>query len=221
MLAVRRITPHGAPVFTRGEEAAHSALHGLAAALAIPAIVVLVVVAARGGDAASVAGYAVFGASLLTMFGSSSVYHGLADSPAKRVMRILDYDFIYVLIAGTYTAYCVTALRDGSGGLILFIVWTLAAVGIAIRTAFPDRFRAASLACYLAMGWIIALFFGEVRQALPTDSLRLLYAGGIAYSAGAVFYVLDRVPWFHAVWHVFVMAGAACHLFSVLGLPTA
>jgi hemolysin III len=204
--------------FSAAEEAVHSITHGAGAVLAVPAIVALAAAAQRRGDALAAAGSLAFGASLLVMLGVSSTFHGLRESRAKRIMETVDNDAVYVLIAGTYTAYCLASLRSGSGWLLLGVVWALAAVGIAVRTLFPGRFRLAALSCYLAMGWLIAPFFGEIRAAVPERAFALLVAGGISYSVGAATYALERVPWLHAAWHLFVLGGAACHFFSILDL---
>ncbi|MDP3178760.1 MAG: hemolysin III family protein [Spirochaetaceae bacterium] len=202
--------------FTQAEETAHSASHALGAALALPGTVALVAAAIAKGDALDVLGAAIFGAALAILFSASAIYHGLREPRAKRLMQTADHDAIYVLIAGTYTPFCLTALRGGSGLLVLGIIWALAGIGITIRTVFPGRFRIPALACYLVMGWLVAFFFAELRSVADPRVTALLLAGGIAYSVGALVYVFESIPWFHTLWHVFVLAGAGCHFFSVL-----
>jgi hemolysin III len=204
--------------FSIAEETAHSASHGLGAALALPGTIALVSAALRRGDALDVAGAAVFGVSLAILFSASAIYHGLRNAQAKRIMQIADHDAIYVLIAGTYTPFCLTALRGGSGFLVLGLIWALAGIGITIRTVFPGRFRIPALACYLVMGWLVAFFFGELRAVCDPRVTALLIAGGIAYSVGALVYVFESIPWFHTLWHFFVLAGAVCHFISVMTL---
>lgn len=204
--------------FSVAEERIHSITHGLGAVLAIPGLVALLLVAGRRGDRLSIAAFAIYGVSLIAMLGISTTFHGLRPSKVKEVMSTVDNDAVYVLIAGTYTAYCLTALRTGSGPLLLAIVWAIAAVGIGVRTLFPGRFRLVALACYLVMGWLLAPFLGEMRASLPGLSFALLLAGGISYTLGTVFFALDRIPWLHTLWHLFVLGGAACHFFSVLAL---
>jgi hemolysin III len=202
--------------FSQAEETAHSASHAFGAVLALPGTVVLVAAALRRGDALDLVGAAVFGAALAILFSASAIYHGLREPRAKRLMQTADHDAIYVLIAGTYTPFCLTALRGGSGYLVLGVIWALAGIGITIRTVFPGRFRIPALACYLVMGWLVAFFFVELRAVSDPRVTALLVAGGVAYSVGALVYVFESIPWFHTLWHLFVLAGAACHFFSVL-----
>lgn len=204
--------------FSLAEERVHSLTHGLGAVLALPGLVALLLVAGRQGDRVSFTAFAVYGLSLVAMLGISSVFHGLRPSRAKTIMATVDNDAVYVLIAGTYTAYCLTGLRGGSGPGLLVAVWALAALGIGVRTLFPGRFRLVALGCYLVMGWLLAPFLGEMRASLPSLSFALLLAGGISYTLGTVFFALDRIPWLHTLWHLSVLGGAACHFFSVLVL---
>lgn len=206
--------------FTLAEEVAHSAIHGLGAALALPAVYTLMLTARAKADGPALAGLTIYGLSLVAMLAISSVFHGLKASRAKLVMATVDNDAVYVLIAGTYTAYCQSSLRGGSGFLLLGIIWSLTIIGICVRTFFPNRFRFVALGCYLAMGWMVVLWFGEMREVLPPASLSLLVAGGLSYSIGTVFYALDRIPWFHSVWHLAVIGGAACHFLSILRIFT-
>lgn len=218
MTGSRAIAEKRARPFSFAEERIHSLTHGLGAVLAIPGLVALLLSAGARGDGLAVAAFAVYGVSLIAMLGISSTFHGLGPSKAKDVMSTVDNDAVYVLIAGTYTAYCLTALRSGSGPLLLAIVWAIAAVGIGVRTLFPGRFRLIALGCYLVMGWLLAPFLGEMRASLPGLSFALLLSGGISYTLGTVFFALDRIPWLHTLWHLFVLGGAACHFFSVLAL---
>lgn len=200
-----------------GEEIANAVSHGLGALLSAAALVLLVVRALRGGARPSeVASYAVFGASLVLLFSMSTIYHSLRAPRAKRVFEVFDHASIYVLIAGTYTAFCAVALEGASARLLFGLVWGCALVGCALKIFFVDRFRLLSTIGYLVMGWLILPFLGEVRATLPPDSFRLLTAGGLAYSVGAIFYLMKRVPWSHPLWHLFVVAGAFCHVLSAL-----
>jgi hemolysin III len=200
-----------------GEEIANAVTHGIGALLSMAALVLLVIDGA-GRDALATVSNAVFGASLILLFSMSTIYHALAAPKAKKVFEIFDHASIYVLIAGSYTAFALGVLRGGSGWLLFGAVWTIAAFGIAFKAFFVDRFRVVATLGYVLMGWLILPFIGEVKAVLPPGSFSLLAAGGIAYTVGAVFYLMKKVPWFHAIWHLFVLAGAACHVLAVLAV---
>ena len=196
-----------------GEEAANSLTHGMGALASLIALPFLVSAALRGGLA--VWPYVIFALALVVLFSSSAVYHASANPAIKRRLRVLDHSSIYILIAGTYSAYSVCFLGGTKGWILFGLEWAIAAGGIVLSAARIDRFRAAGAFIYLAMGWLIAPVFGEIRAALPPTAFVLLAAGGLAYSFGIVFYAIKKVPYFHAVWHLFVLAGAACHVASL------
>jgi len=202
--------------YSLGEEIANGITHGAGALLSIAALVLLIVFSVLRGSVSYVVSYSIFGSSLIILYTMSTLYHSITAPRAKRVLEVLDHSSIYILIAGTYTAFALTALPSGMGWWLFGIVWGLAAVGIVAKAVWFDRFRLLSVLGYVVMGWLIAPAFGELRKNLPSVSLLFLVAGGIAYTAGAVFYVMKRVKWFHAIWHLFVLAGSACHFFSAL-----
>ncbi|HET7838731.1 MAG TPA: hemolysin III family protein [Rectinemataceae bacterium] len=212
----RRFETHNERRYSTGEEIANAVTHGTGALLSVAALVLLVLSAALRGDALTVAAYAVFGSSLVLLFTMSTIYHALRAPRAKRVFEVLDHSSIYVLIAGTYSAFCATALRGRAGLLLIILCWTFAAAGITFKAFFIDRYRLLATLGYVVMGWLIAPFLGQVRSSVPAGAFALLAAGGAAYTLGAALYSLKRVPWFHAVWHLFVLAGAACHVASAL-----
>jgi hemolysin III len=205
---------------SRGEELANALTHGLgalASLVALPLLISAALGAARAGARPARAWpYAIFGLSLLALFAASTVYHAAGDERIKRRLRVLDHSSIYVLIAGSYTAYSLCYLGGVEGWLLFGAEWAIAAAGIALSAARIDKFRAAGALIYLAMGWLMAPVFGDIRAALPPTAFALLVAGGLAYTLGIAFYAIKRVPYFHAVWHLFVLAGAACHVASLL-----
>ncbi len=208
--------------YTPGEEIANGVTHGAGALLSVAALVLLVTYAALRGGLRHVVSYAVFGASLVVLYTMSTLYHSVTAPRAKRVLEVLDHASIYVLIAGTYTAFALTALPPAIGWGLFAAVWALAAAGIVFKALWFDRFKLLSVLGYVAMGWLIAPAAGQLRASLPPVSLALLVAGGLAYTGGTAFYVAKRVKWFHAVWHLFVLAGSALHFFSALyALPAA
>jgi hemolysin III len=197
-----------------GEEAVNASTHGLGAAASLVALPFLVSAASRGGRASWP--YLVFGLSLVVLFASSAIYHASADPGVKRRLRVLDHSSIYVLIAGTYSAYSISWLGGSRGWILFGLEWAIAAAGIALSFRRIDRFRAAGALFYLGMGWLIAPVFGEIRAAVSASAFALLVAGGLAYTLGIIFYAIKRVPYFHALWHLFVLAGASCHVASLL-----
>jgi hemolysin III len=184
------------------EEIAHSAIHGLGVALSIAGLIALVLTARRTGDAWDVVASAVYGFTLILLYLTSTLYHGIPHPGAKRVLRVLDHSAIYLLIAGTYTP--------------LTLVWGLAILGITLKVAAMGRFRGLSLVLYLCMGWLVVIALGPLTAAVAHGGLVLLVLGGIAYTSGVLFYVWRRLPYHHAVWHAFVLAGSVLHFFAIL-----
>jgi hemolysin III len=204
----------------RGEELANAISHGVGAIASLAALPILVSAALRA-SALRAGGmpawpYTVFGLSLIVLFSSSAAYHAVRPSAAKRRLRILDHSSIYVLIAGSYSAYSLCYLGGAKGWILFWAEWAIAAGGLFLSARRIDRLRAAGPFIYIAMGWLIAPVFGELRAAIRPEAFALLVAGGLAYTAGVAFFAIKRVPYFHAVWHLFVLAGAACHVASLL-----
>ncbi len=205
------------------QEIGNSISHGVGAALAIAALVILVSSAAARGDAWQISAYAIFGASMVFLYLASALYHGIQAPRIKRVFEILDHAAIYVLIAGSYSAYTLTILRNPTGWWVFGIVWGLAACGIVMETLFLNRWPWLTLAAYLAMGWLIVVIWGQFSALAPRDTRVFLILGGLSYSFGTIFYALSRRRgWFHIAWHIFVIGGSAFHFFSVMAaLPHA
>ncbi|MGD0484609.1 MAG: hemolysin III family protein [Gemmatimonadales bacterium] len=202
-----------------GEEIANSVTHGVAS-LAFAAAIPFLVVAALPGGAASVVGSVVFGASLVLLYSSSTLYHSLARNRAKRVFRVIDHSAIYVLIAGTYTPFTLGVLRGVWGWTLFGVVWALAATGIALKASLGFRFPKASLAVYLAMGWLIVVAIKPLLTHLPLAGLAWLAAGGLCYTGGTAIYGWGRPRYQHTIWHLFVLAGSVCHWIAVAGYAT-
>jgi hemolysin III len=199
----------------RGEELANAISHGVGALASLAALPILVSAAFRAGEMPAWP-YAVFGLSLIVLFSSSAIYHAARSPAAKRWLRVLDHSSIYVLIAGSYSAYSLCYLGGAKGWILFGAEWAIAAGGLFLSATRIDKLRAAGPLIYVAMGWLIAPVFGEIRAALRPEAFDLLVAGGLAYTAGVAFFAIKRVPYFHAVWHLFVLAGAACHVASLL-----
>jgi len=200
----------------RRNELANSATHGFGAALAIAALVIMVVFAALNGTARHVVGASIFGACLVVLYTTSTLYHAFRGPRVKNVFHILDHAAIFLLIAGTYTPFCLTTLKGTWGLSLLIVIWCIAALGITAKAVFGPSMRWISTTLYIAMGWLITVAIGPLVRALPTGGLIFLFGGGFFYTAGVVFYAWKNLPYHHAAWHVFVMFGSACHVASVL-----
>jgi hemolysin III len=198
-----------------GEEIANSITHGIGAALSVAALTILVTVAARHGHASHVVGCAVFGATLVLLYTASTLYHAIPFARAKRVLQVLDHSAIYLLIAGTYTPFMLVTLRGPRGWALLAIVWSAAAAGIALCTTVGRRAHVVSVILYLVMGWIAVLVFRPLTISLGLQGMALVAGGGLAYTGGVIFYAWHRLPYHHAIWHLFVLAGSALHVAAV------
>ena len=207
--------PHREKSYTRGEEIANSITHGLGALLSIAGLVVLVVFASLRGDAWSVVGVSIFGASLIVLYLASTLYHGFPWPRVKAVFRKLDHAAIYFLIAGTYTPFVLVNLRGPWGWTLFGLAWGLAAAGILfeVLTRRPPKWL--SLSFYIGLGWLIAIAAKPLFQSVPSLGLIFLGLGGLAYTLGTIFYAWKKLPYHHAVWHLFVVAGSVMHFFSI------
>jgi hemolysin III len=203
---------------TRGEEIANSVSHAVALLAAAIAVPFLIVAAARHGGATNVVGASVFAATMLLLYGTSTLYHALPDSRAKRVFMKLDYGAIYLFIAGSYTPFALGVLGGPWGWSLFGLVWGMAAIGVTLKAFDRLSHPLLSTGLYLAMGWLVLIAAVPLVERVPVPGLALLVAGGLAYTGGVVFFLLDsRFRFAHAVWHLFVAAGTAFHYFAVLG----
>ena len=204
-----------ASVYTPREELANALTHAVGIVLSVVGLVLMVVVAATRGDAWQVTSVAIFGATLVLLYTSSTLYHAIPGLERKRVLRKFDHAAIFLLIAGTYTPFLLVSLRGPWGWSLFGVVWGLAVVGIALKFWFAGRFKVVSTMIYLAMGWMVLLAVKPMWLAVGSGGLGLLVAGGLCYTLGAGFYLWKRLPYHHAVWHVFVLAGSVCHWATV------
>ena len=202
--------------YSLAEEIAHAATHGVGLVLSIGALVVLVVFASLRGDPWLIVSSSIYGATLVLLYAASTFYHAISAPRAKRVLARLDHAAIYLLIAGTYTPFTLVNLRGGWGWTLFGLVWGLALFGILLEAFAKQRMRALSLVLYLGLGWLAAIAVKPLLDSVAPGGLVLLLLGGLAYTGGVVFYVWKRLPYNHAVWHVFVLAGSAFHFFAVL-----
>jgi len=201
-----------------GEEIANSLSHGIGFVAALAAAPVLIASTARDGGALNVVGAAIFATTMVLLYCASTFYHAVPYERAKAILRKLDHGAIYLLIAGTYTPFTLGALNGPLGWALLGTVWSLAAVGVALKAFDRIEHPLASLGLYLLMGWLCVVVIGPLQQRVPMPGLLLLGAGGLSYMAGVAFFTLDsRLRYGHFIWHLFVLAGTACHFFAVLG----
>ena len=199
-----------------GEEIANSVSHGVGLLAALLAIPMLLAGAVRHGSAAGIVGASVFAATVVLLYLTSTLYHALPRSHAKRVFRVLDHGAIFLLIAGTYTPFTLGVLRGVWGWTLLGLVWGLAAIGLVLKTVGGIRHPILSTCLYLGMGWLVLIAVRPLWLHVPLAGLVWLLAGGLAYTAGVAFFAVERLPYGHFVWHLFVLAGTACHFIAVL-----
>ena len=207
--------------YSAREEWLNCAVHVVGIVASLVALPVLVTTALRTGDPWLLVGGLTFGLSALLMFSTSSLYHA-AKNPATRLrLRRVDHAAIYLLIAGTYTPFTLGALRGSWGWSLAAIIWTLALLGIIFKTtSLGFRFHRTSVVLYVAMGWLAVVAAKPLMQHLSTLELSWLVAGGLCYTLGVAFYVWKSRPYTHAIWHVFVLAGVACHFVTVLSITS-
>ncbi|MBW6468258.1 MAG: hemolysin III family protein [Coriobacteriia bacterium] len=199
-----------------GEEIANAVTHGIGTVLGIVAFTLLVAFAVMQGGTIEIVSSIVYGTTLVLLYTASTLYHSFPWPRVKHVFKLLDHAGIYLLIAGTYTPFTLVTLRDQGGWKLFALVWVLAILGIAFEAFWAYRPGWLSVLIYLGMGWLAVLMMGPLRESLAPVGLWLLVAGGLAYTLGTIFYVLKRVPYMHAIWHLFVLAGSTCHVLAVM-----
>ena len=208
--------PTPPPPYSLREEVASAVTHGLGVLLSVGAGAVLITLAALTADVWTIVGASVFVGTLVLLYTSSTLYHAIPFERARARLRTVDHCAIYGLIAGTYTPFLIGGLRGPWGWSLFGVVWGLAAVGVVVKLFTTGRFQVVSTLAYVAMGWLAVVATGPLREALPGSTLAWLVAGGVAYTAGAAVYLSRRIPYGHAVWHLFVLAGSVCHFAAVL-----
>ena len=202
--------------YSINEEIAHAVTHGIAAVASIVGLAVLVAYAILNGAMLHVVAVSIYGGSLILLYTASTLYHSIPIPSAKRVLHTLDHAAIYVLIAGSYTPFALISLDGATRWWLFGIIWSLAAAGVIFKLFFTGRFDKLSLALYLAMGWLVLVFAKPVLAAVPLEGLLWLAAGGLAYTAGAVFYAWRSLPWNHTIWHLCVILGSVLQFLAVL-----
>ncbi|WP_372775212.1 hemolysin III family protein [Mangrovibacterium sp.] len=203
----------------KAEEIANSISHGVGVALAIAGVVLLNVFGALHGNIWHIISFSIFGVSMILLYLASTLYHGVKKPRLKEKLNRFDHSAIYILIAGSYTPITLTSLRGWVGWTLFGLVWSLAIAGVVFKMWFyKPRWRNLSTALYIAMGWLIIFAIVPVIRNVPATSLWFLLAGGLSYTAGAAFYSFPKVPFFHLVFHFFILGGSICHFFAFLYL---
>jgi hemolysin III len=204
-------------VQTLGEEIANSVSHGIGFLAAVAATPCLIASAVNRGTTASVVGVSVFAATMMLMYLTSTLYHALPGPRAKKVFRILDHNAIYLLIAGTYTPLLLGVMHGAWGWTLFGLVWGLAVAGIILKSISGVKYHGVSLAIYVAMGWLVLIAVKPLIEVMPFWGMFWLFAGGLFYTGGILFYRNKRMPYAHAVWHLFVIAGTVSHVIAIMG----
>ena len=201
--------------YSPAEEMVNVISHGLGALLGIAGTSLMVTFASLRGNAWHIVSFAIFGSSMVILFAASTAYHASRKPDLRRRLKVVDHAAIYVLIAGTYTPFTFVTLQGAVGWVIFGITWGLALAGIILKLFFTGRFNIVSTAMYVAMGWLIVFFIKPLVHNLPFEGLMWLVAGGVSYTVGAVLYSIKKIPFNHALFHLFVLGGAFCHFWAV------
>jgi hemolysin III len=204
--------------YSIGHEIANAITHGIGGGLSVAGLSVMVTFAVIYGDTWRVVSSAIYGSTLVILYLASSLYHGIYHEGTKKIFKIIDHASIYLLIAGTYTPFTLVSLRENSDwGWVLFcVIWGLALLGVLLIGLFPTRFSNIRVLVYLLMGWLCIFAVGDIWKAIGFGGMVWLVAGGLSYTVGVIFYLWDRLPFNHAIWHLFVLSGSICHFFAIL-----
>ncbi len=207
---------NGVNEFSLTEEIWHAITHGIGLALSIAALTIMVAYSSQSGSTISVLASVLFGTTLIILYGSSTLYHAITHHELKKRFQQFDHASIYILIAGSYTHVTLVSLGNTLGYSIFAVVWGVSLIGIYLKFAYPGRFEKLSLVLYLLLGWLIVIAIKPLFEVMEPGGLWMLLIGGLFYTFGVIFYVWDSLPFNHAIWHLFVMAGSISHFLMVL-----
>ena len=196
------------------EEKLNALTHGIGVVLGITALVLLIVFNTHKTNW-SLFGVVVYGISIIMLFTASTLYHAVKSERRKHYFRIVDHISIYLLIAGTYTPVLLISLENSLGWTLFWVVWGIALFGLVLKLFFTGKFEIFSTLLYLVMGWLIIFDFSNVSEIMGPDGILFLFAGGLSYTVGIIFYAIQKIPFNHVIWHVFVLAGAIFHFFMI------
>lgn len=202
--------------YSLAEEIANSVSHGIGVIFGIVGLILMLNQAGDiGVSTIAITSYSLYGSSMILLYLASTLYHAISYPPAKRWLKKIDHCAIYLLIAGTYTPLLLIGLASPLAKWLMIMIWLMAAAGIIFNLTFANRFQAVSLVTYLTMGWLSLVVIYQLVKCLPTGSVVLLAVGGVIYSLGVIFYIWDRIPFNHTIWHGFVLGGTICHFLAI------
>ncbi len=204
--------------YSLGEEIFNCVVHGVGAGLAIAGAVVLIVLSAMDNDVWAVVANSVYGGMLILFFTISTVYHALSNFNARNVMRVFDSNLIFLLIAGTYTPFCLISMRGVSGWIVFGAIWALTALCIVFNSINNEKFSKIAPVCYVVLGWGALFATKPLLENNSKFTIMLLLIGGLIFTIGAIIYAMKKFKYAHSVWHVFIFLGCICHFFSILGI---
>lgn len=199
---------------TRREESFNAATHALGALLGIAGFILLIIFESKKTDW-SLFSVIVYGLSIIILFTASTLYHSVKSEKRKHYFRIVDHISIYLLIAGTYTPILLITLADSLGWTLFWVVWGIALFGVFLKLFYTGKFEIFSTLLYLIMGWLIVFDFSNLIASMPTNGIIFLIIAGLSYTVGIIFYAVQRIPYNHVIWHLFVLAGAIFHYFMI------
>ena len=202
--------------YTTGEEISHSVSHGIGVALSVAGFVISVVMAAGTGSAIKVVSFAIFGTSMILLYTASTLYHAFTQKKVKQVFQYADHITIFILIAGTYTPIALILLGGAWGWTLFGLSWGLAIAGIIYEALFMERYKWVSISIYLGMGWIAVVAIKPLMELMPFGLFMWILVGGLFYTFGSIFYLIEKIKFFHFIWHLFVIAGTLCHFFGLI-----
>jgi len=205
-----------APRYTLGEEIANSITHGIGAALSVAALVLLIVYATQHRDAWRIVSFSIYGTSLFALYLASTLYHAFTHEKTKHFFRLMDHSCIFLLIAGTYTPPTLIVMRGSWGWTLFTIIWAMAVGGLIFESMNIGKYKIISVIIYMTMGWLAIIAIKPMLETLPPGMFKWFLTGGLFYTAGIIFFAWKKLPYNHAIWHLFVLGGSITHFFGIL-----
>lgn len=202
--------------YSLDEEIANAITHGIGTGLSVAGLTLLVVLATLYGDVWRIVSFSIYGSTLILLHLASTLYHSFQHLRVKQVFKIIDHGSIYLLIAGTYTPFLLVSMRGAWGWTLLGVIWGLALLGVGFKILFIHRFRKLSTLTYILMGWLCVIALKQMLVSIPPGALVWLAVGGVVYTVGVIFLAWHKLPYNHAIWHLFVLGGSICHYFAIL-----